>query len=261
MLLEQFRAAKAEEIELLTELASRRELPRQWKGHRPDFLAAVSSPREGQPVAVIAEFKQSSPSRGVIASGLKPEEVAQQYAQAGASCISVLTEEKFFGGRIGYLDRMHCSGVPLLRKDFIFHQLQVIETASTPASALLLIVRLTPDVQTLRVLREQAEAYGMHAVVEIFDEADLELARASGARIIQVNARDLDTLKTDRQACLDMGKLRQAGEVWIAASAMSERAHLVEAAEAGFQAVLMGTALMDGGTPGQKLAGILETTK
>lgn len=99
-------------------------------------------------MAVIAEFKQSSPSRGVIASGLKPEEVAEQYAASGASCISVLTEEQFFGGRIGYLERMGRAGLPLIRKDFIFHQLQVMETASTPASALLLIVRLTPDART-----------------------------------------------------------------------------------------------------------------
>lgn len=173
----------------------------------------------------------------------------------------MLTEERFFGGRIGYLERMHRAGLPLLRKDFIFHQLQVMETASTPASALLLIVRLTPDARTLRILREQAEAYGMHAVVEIFDEADLALARESGARIIQVNARDLDTLKTDRQACLEMGRLRREGEVWIAASAMSTGAHLREAAEAGFQAVLMGTALMDGGKPGETLAAILEETR
>ena len=253
MLLDRFREAKAEEIALLMDMASRRELPRPWKGRRPDFLKAIAEPPDGQPVAVIAEFKQSSPSRGVIASGLKPEEVAEQYAASGASCISVLTEEQFFGGRIGYLERMG-------RKDFIFHQLQVMETASTPASALLLIVRLTPDARTLRVLREQAEAYGMHAVVEVFDPADLDIARESGARIIQVNARDLDTLKTDRQACLDMAKFRREGEVWIAASAMSAGAHLREAAEAGFQAVLMGTALMDGGKPGEKLAAILEET-
>ena len=100
----------------------------------------------------------------------------------------------------------------------------------------------------------------MHAVVEVFDAADLEIARDSGARIIQVNARDLDTLKTDRQACLDMAKFRREEEVWIAASAMSAGAHLREAAEAGFQAVLMGTALMDGGRPGEKLAAILEET-
>ena len=195
------------------------------------------------------------------APGDTPEDVAEQYAAAGASCISVLTEERFFGGRIGYLERMHRTGVPMLRKDFIFHQLQVMETASTPASALLLIVRLTPDARELRVLREQAEAYGMQAVVEIFDEGDLALARESGARIIQVNARDLDTLETDRQACLDLGKLRRDGEVWIAASGLSAGEHLREAAEAGFQAVLMGTALMDGGKPGEKLAAILEETR
>lgn len=134
MLLDRFREAKAEEIALLTDMASRRELPRPWKGHRPDFLKAIAEPPDGQPVAVIAEFKQSSPSRGVIVTGLKPEEVAEQYAAAGASCISVLTEEQFFGGRIGYLERMSRAGLPLLRKDFIFHQLQVMETASTPAS-------------------------------------------------------------------------------------------------------------------------------
>ena len=239
MLLDRFREAKAEEIALLTDMASRRELPRPWKGRRPDFLKAIAEPPAGQPVAVIAEFKQSSPSRGVIATGLKPEEVAEQYAAAGASCISVLTEERYFGGRIGYLERMSRAGLPLLRKDFIFHQLQA---------------------RTLRILREQAEAYGMHAVVEVFDESDLAIARESGARIIQVNARDLDTLETDRAACLDMGKLRREGEVWIAASAMSAGAHLREAAEAGFQAVLMGTALMDGGKPGEKLAAILEET-
>jgi len=112
MLLDRFREAKAEEIALLMDMASRRELPRPWKGRRPDFLKAIAEPPDGQPVAVIAEFKQSSPSRGVIASGLKPEEVAEQYAASGASCISVLTEEQFFGGRIGYLERMGRAGLP-----------------------------------------------------------------------------------------------------------------------------------------------------
>lgn len=101
MLLDRFREVKAEEIALLTDMASRRELPRPWKGRRPDFLKAIAEPPAGQPVAVIAEFKQSSPSRGVIATGLKPEEVAEQYAAAGASCISVLTEEQFLAAASG----------------------------------------------------------------------------------------------------------------------------------------------------------------
>lgn len=260
MQLDQFREAKAEEIALLTGMASRRELPRPWKGQRPDFLKAIATPPAGYPVSVIAEFQQSSPSCGELATGLKPETVAEQYAAAGASCISVLTEEQFFGGRIGYLERMSRVGLPLLRTDFIFHQLQVIETASTPASALLLIVRLTPDVRTLRILREQAEAYGMNAVVEVFDEADLEIARQSGARIIQVHARDLNTQKTDRHACLKMGEHRRDGEIWIVASGMESGEHLQEAGEAGFCAALIGTTLMKGGTPGEKLSTMLKET-
>lgn len=175
MLLDRFREAKAEEIALLTDMASRRELPRPWKGRRPDFLKAIAEPPAGQPVAVIAEFKQSSPSRGVIATGLKPEEVAEQYAAAGASCISVLTEERYFGGRIGYLERMKPRRASAAAQWNSFHQLQVGGRRPAPASALLLIVRLTPDARTLRILREQAEAYGMHAVVEVLTSRTWQL--------------------------------------------------------------------------------------
>ncbi len=94
----------------------------------------------------------------------------------------------------------------------------------------------------------------------MFDPADLDIARESGARIIQVNARDLDTLKTDRQACLDMAKFRREGGGVDSGQRHERRGASQEAAEAGFQAVLMGTALMDGGKPGEKLAAILEET-
>ena len=153
---------------------------------------------------------------------------------------------------------MSAPGLPLLRKDFIFDRLQVAATAATPASALLLIVRLTPDATLLRSLREQAEAHGIDAVVEIFDEADLALARESGARIIQVNARDLDTLQVDRSACLRLAeRFHQAGdnEAWIAASGISVSNHLRQAVGVGYQAVLVGTSLMDGGAPGAALKG------
>lgn len=137
--------------------------------------------------------------------------------------------------------------------------LQVEATAATPASALLLIVRLTPDPKDLRTLREQAESYGIDAVVEVFDKADLELARESGARIIQVNARDLETFHVDRQAGLDL--IRDCPplgeEVWIAASGVSEGVHLVEAAKAGFTAALVGTALMKDGRPGEAVSKLL----
>lgn len=259
MLLEKFKQAKKQEVDDLRALAAVNNLPLPLQGTRPDFLAALKHPANGLDLAVIAEFKQASPSRGVIIDSLQPEDVALQYAQAGASCISVLTEHQFFGGELDYLNRMSSQGIPLLRKDFIFDELQVRATAATPASALLLIVRLTPDADQLRHLRELAESYGIHAVVEIFDEEDLQLARESGARIIQVNARDLNTLQTDRGICLALASHRREGEVWIAASAMDQADHLKSARLAGYDAVLMGTALMEHGTPGSTLAHILSS--
>ena len=227
-----------------------------WAGERPSFRKALE--RKGDaPLAVIAEFKKASPSRGVICAGLEPEDVARQYAEGGANAVSILTEEKYFQGDITYLARAAKAvpSVPLLRKDFIFHPAQVAATLATPASAMLLIVRLTPDADQLRVLREQAEAGGVEAVVEVFDEADLFLARESGARIIQVNARDLVTLKVDREACLELIRRfpPRDGELWIAASGMSCKADLEAAARAGFHAALVGSALMEKGTPGKSL--------
>lgn len=268
MLLERFRKAKEAEVEALRALEAQGALPAVYEGQRPDFAMALTRRAPGSPLAVVAEYKRASPSRGVICESLDVEDVARQYAAAGASAVSVLTEETFFRGRLEYLacaaDPALYNGprTPLLRKDFIFDPLQVRATAATPASALLLIVRLTPDAATLRALREQAEGYGIQAVVEIFDAEDLRLARESGARIIQVNARDLESLTIDRDACL---KLIQAcppanGELWIAASGMSSAEHLRAAASAGYHAALVGSALMEGGNPGEALAALLGAT-
>ena len=259
MLLEKFRTAKQPEIQALRQLEYINMLPHPLRIERPSFLDALRAPGGALP-HVIAEFKRASPSRGDILLDFPPEEAAKQYAEAGAACLSVLTEETYFKGTLGYLKRMSAPGLPLLRKDFIFDPLQVTATAATPASALLLIVRLTPDAALLRSLREQAESHGIDAVVEIFDEADLALARESGAKIIQVNARDLDTLQVDRAACLRIAERHhEAGdnEVWIAASGMSAPDHLRQAAGVGYQAALVGTSLMDGGAPGPALKGLL----
>ena len=272
MLLERFRKAKAAEIDTLRRLAAQDRIPAPHNGPRPDFAAALrgcSVPAISlgeHSLAVVAEYKRASPSRGVICEDIDVAQAARQYAASGASCLSILTEETYFHGDPGYLqaaaDPALYAGAqpPLLRKDFIFDPLQVTATAATPASALLLIVRLTPDARTLRELREQAESFGMQAVVEVFDKEDLHLARESGARIIQVNARDLGTFVTDRQAPLDMIRTcpPHRDEVWIAASGMDSGEHLLDAARAGFAAVLVGSALMAGGTPGLALTRLLE---
>ncbi len=251
-----------------------------WPLPRPSFLQALENGRGGI-LPVIAEYKRASPSRGTICESLEPEEAAREYVENGASALSVLTEERYFRGRLSFIRRiaammeaertLETTGhkgahskvllppVPILRKDFLFHPAQVAATLATPASALLLIVRLTPDARVLRDLREQAERGGVQAVVEVFDARDLALARESGARIVQVNARDLETLKVDKEACLRFIESLppQGGERWIAASGISCRKDLEAAAKAGYHAALVGSALMEHGTPGADLRRLL----
>ena len=276
--LERFYQAKQAEIASLESMDPGALTP--WPLPRPSFLQSLEE-KKGGPLPVIAEFKRASPSRGIICETLEPEDAAREYIANGASALSVLTEEKFFGGHLSYIGRIaammetgrileknsQAGGagmealprVPMLRKDFLFHSAQVAATLATPASALLLIVRLTPDVRILRDLREQAERGGVQAVVEVFDARDLDLARESGAHIIQVNARDLETLKVDRESCLRFigAHAPQGDERWIAASGISCREDLVAAADAGYHAALVGSALMEHGTPGADLRRLL----
>lgn len=254
MNLQRFIDAKQPELRAL-----RRAMPAPLPCPRPSFLRALQAPLPpGQSLRAVAEFKRCSPSAGAIRADADPRSTALAYAAGGASCMSVLTERSFFHGSIADLNAAAVAGLPLLRKDFLFDELQVRESFATPASAILLIVALTPDSGRLRALRELAESQGLDAVTEIFSRRELELARESGARIIQVNARNLESFTTDRTACLRLASLREPSEVWIAASAMRERSHLRDAAAAGFDAALIGTALMQAPNPSLKLRQLLK---
>ena len=252
-MLEKFRKAKEAEILALRQLASKGELPCPFAGQRPSFIQALTA----YPLAVIAEYKRASPSRGSINLSLEPEDVALLYASAGAAAISVLTESEYFKGDTDFLERMTGPKLPLLRKDFIVTAEQVAATAATPASAMLLIVRMLDD-QTLADLVRQCEGYGMVPVVEVFDEADLHSARKAGAGVIQVNNRDLDSLTTDFQTCLRLVRQKATGEVWIAASGIDSAGQIAALREHGFDAALVGTSLMGAASPGEALRNLLE---
>ncbi|HCR13845.1 indole-3-glycerol-phosphate synthase [Solidesulfovibrio sp.] len=249
-MLEKFRAAQAPAIKRLKELEATEKLPMPYTGKRPPFSDALLA---AGPVAVIAEYKRASPSAGDINLGLSPAEVAAMYAASGAAAISVLTEETYFKGSLDYLETIGAVGLPMLRKDFLLHPLQVVETAATKASALLLIVRMLTDEELSEMLRLTYDA-GLEAVVEVFDEADLERAEKAGARIVQVNSRDLDTLKTDLDVARRMAAKKRPGRIWIAASGISSRADVLGMAALGYNAVLVGTSLMSGEDPGLALA-------
>uniref|UniRef100_I2PWJ2 indole-3-glycerol-phosphate synthase n=1 Tax=Desulfovibrio sp. U5L TaxID=596152 RepID=I2PWJ2_9BACT len=249
-MLEKFRAAQAPAIKRLKALEAAEKLPMPLTGKRPSFSDALLA---HGPIAVIAEYKRASPSAGDINLGLSPREVAALYADAGAAAISVLTEEAHFKGSLDFLEAISAANLPMLRKDFLLHPLQVAETAATKASALLLIVRMLTDPELSEMLALTYDA-GLEAVVEVFDEADLNRAEAAGARIIQVNNRDLDTLETDLAVSRRMVARKRPGRIWISASGITSRADVLGMATLGYNAVLVGTSIMAAPDPGAALA-------
>ena len=210
---------------------------------RPSFRAALAAPGLG----VIAEVKRSSPSQGEIAA-LEPREAAAAYARGGAAAISVLTEARHFGGALEHLEQVaSVSLLPLLRKDFTVHPQQLVEAALAGASAALLIAALSGEA-TAGYLA-YARRLGLDAMVEVHDEAELELALAAGADIIGVNNRDLRSLEIDlRTAPRLMARARAAGfrGLLVAESGYRTKAELSELCGAA-DAVLVGTSLAGSG--------------
>ncbi|MDR2613089.1 MAG: indole-3-glycerol-phosphate synthase, partial [Deltaproteobacteria bacterium] len=256
-----FKDAKAGEIRALKEMG-RAELEQRARCEReafrpPDFLGRLRDGRAARGLAIVAEYKRASPSRGEIEMGVTPEEAAEAYREA--DCISVLTEGSFFRGDLSFLPRMSFKGIPLLRKDFVFHPLQILDTAARRASAVLLISRLLAGVAELRELMLLSRSAGLAPVVEVFGAAELEDARSAGAEIIQVNARDLDTLRVDFLASLRLLEEHPGspGEFFIAASGLRDAVDLRLARRLGFGGALVGTSLMEGGRPAERLAGLL----
>lgn len=253
-MLEKFKKAKQAEIAALQRAEENGDPAMPYNGARPDFMAAVNNGRFN----IIAEYKRASPSRGIIRQDLEIETVTRQYAEAGAAAISVLTEESAFNGSFDFIQRAHLAGggrIPLLRKDFIFEPVQIRHTAKSPASAILFIARCIKNAEKLDAMIKEAENLGLACVIEVFDENDLSLARECNAKIIQVNARDLQTLGVSLLNSINMIKNHQPenGEVWIAASGITNDRELLAVKNAGFNAALVGTSLMEKGSPGDNL--------
>lgn len=256
-MLEKFHDAKRPEIyRLLKNLESGDWKPPK-KLYRPGLGNHLRS--YGKDIAIIAEYKRASPSRGIINDKLTVANVISSYEENHAAAFSILTEEKYFKGSFKFLEQawqiLNNKNIPILRKDFIFHPCQILQTAYSHASAVLIIVRAIPSAAKLQELQDEAKKWGLECVMEVFDEKDLLLARETGAEIIQVNARDLDTLQVSRTNCTNLIRKfpPQKNEVWIAASGIESPVHLREAAEAGFQACLIGSSLMQSANPGQAL--------
>lgn len=242
-ILDEILASKREEIgrlqlfhDAITASAGAAEPPR-------GFESALRKPAE---VAVIAEFKRRSPSAGDIDPYAQVGGTARVYEEAGASAISVLTDGPYFGGSLDDLRGARESvGLPLLRKDFVLDPIQLFEARAAGADAILLIVRALTDTRLAELL-EVSDELGMAALVEAHDEREIARALEAGARILGVNARDLDTFEVDLDRSLRLIEGIPADRVAIAESGIRGPQDAAAAGTAGADAVLVGGWLMEG---------------
>jgi indole-3-glycerol phosphate synthase len=219
-----------------------------------DLEAAL---RAAEPPALIAEVKRASPSAGVIAEDVNPSVLARGYQAGGAAAVSVLTEPRHFQGSLADLQAVRSSvSIPVLRKDFLIHPAQVIEARASGADAVLLIVAALTDAQ-LGALLESVRDVGLAALVETHSDEDLDRAIESGARIIGVNARDLETLDVDVKGALArIGRVPDE-RISVLESGISTRANVDAALEAGASAILVGEALMRAEDPARAVRKLL----
>lgn len=222
-------------------LASRTDLPDAPPPAPParGFARALATPG----MALIAEIKKASPSRGVIREDFHPVQIARQYAGAGASALSVLTDDKYFQGRLSYLDevRAACS-LPLLRKDFIIHPAQIFEAVGRADAVLLIVAALDP--RELSALLGVAAACGLDALVEVHDRDELQTALDAGASLIGINNRDLHTFAIDLQTTFRLLPDVPAGRIVVSESGIRNHAQVAEFTAAGVDAILVGETLM-----------------
>jgi len=214
---------------------------------RPFFDALKAPGTSG--VNIIAEIKRASPSKGVIRKDLDPGRLAESYAVGGACAISVLTEKSFFLGTPDDLQQARlASGLPVLRKDFIFCDYQIFESAAMGADAVLLIVRIL-DQQRLADLIQLAASLRLTALVEIYTEADIEAAARAGAQMVGINNRNLASFETDLGRTLKLLPLLQPGQAAVAASGIRTRQDIRHYQAHGVFNFLIGESLVRSETP------------
>ncbi len=253
-ILDEILAHKVTEVQAAKRVRSAEKLAREAEScaRKPSgFRAAL---RETPGAAVIAEVKRRSPSKGLIREDFDPVWIATCYAEAGAACISVLTDEKFFGGSLEILEAVRAAvDRPLLRKDFMIDPYQVDEARVAGADAILLIVAALDD-GTMATLDARARELGLDVLVEVHDEEELDRARALGADLIGVNNRNLKTFETDLATTERLaGKLDDPDVVLVAESGIGSAEDVARLERAGAAGFLVGESLMRQPHPGRAL--------
>ncbi len=207
-------------------------------------------------LAVIAEIKRRSPSKGPLAEALDPAALAVAYAHGGASCLSVLTDEEFFGGSAADLQTARdATTLPVLRKDFTVDPRDIADARLMGADAVLLIVAALDELELVEFVDLATELH-LDALVEVHDEPELEQALEAGATLIGVNQRDLYTFEVDTDRAERVAKAIPAGMVKVAESGIRDAADVERLAVAGYDAILVGEALVTAADPAAALAAL-----
>ena len=253
-IVESVRAALEDEIRRVPEAEIRRRAgaapaPRDFKG----ALAGGSGGGNGGEVRIIAEAKRASPSAGLIANPYDPVGLSRRYESGGADALSVLTEPRYFQGRLDHLSAVRESvSIPVLRKDFMVTPYQVYQARAAGADAILLIARCLRD-EEIRDLQALAQDLGMAALVEAHTAEEVERAAACGADIIGVNNRNLANFHTDTGTSLELAAGIPEGCVKVAESGIHSRADIERLQRGDFHCFLVGEALMRADDPAEKL--------
>ncbi|HUG68195.1 MAG TPA: indole-3-glycerol phosphate synthase TrpC [Pirellulaceae bacterium] len=242
-ILDKIVATKRDEIVRAKELRPEAELRAAIADASPprDFFKALAA---GGPIKLIAEVKKASPSKGLIRVDFDPVDIAKAYEANGAACISVLTDEQYFQGSLGYLRDIRAAvSLPLLRKDFILDAYQLLEARAAGADAVLLIAECLDDCH-LRKLHNEAVELGMTPLVELYEPANLTRVFDAGATLIGVNNRDLRTFEVDLHHTIRMRSQIPDHCVLVGESGIHSREDVLLLEEAGVDAILVGEHLM-----------------
>jgi len=234
-----------------------RQLERQAAEHAPRGFGKQLRQAAATGIAVIAELKKASPSRGTIRADFNAAELAAELQSAGASALSVLTDEEFFQGSLENLRLASAhTSVPCLRKDFMVDEFQLLESRASCADAVLLIVAALEDPE-LRRLYDGARRMGLDVLCEVHDEAEVQRAIAAGCEITGVNSRNLRTFDVDLQTPLRLASRLPAEVLAVAESGIHSADEVRELRAAGYQAFLVGEWLMRAPRPGEALRELL----
>jgi indole-3-glycerol phosphate synthase len=236
-------------------------LERRAEQHVPRGFRHALANKSKHGIAVIAELKKASPSKGLIRADFRPAELARELEAAGASALSVLTDEEFFQGSLGNLREASATvKIPCLRKDFVIDAFQLLEARANCADAALLIVAALPQ-QDLKALARSARGHGLDVLCEVHDEEELKRAVDAGCDLIGVNSRNLKTFHVDFETAFRLGDKFSANVVRVAESGIHSATDIARLREAGYDAFLIGELLMRAQNPGDTLRALVASTE